>query len=180
MKKIFYIFIFVFTLFTVTDIYAKGEVVNAMSTVYEDITGTTSTLYADAKEGVKTVYNDSKHLIKDAYPEVKAAVVSIGQSIGCAAEHVYTVLVKKYIVDGFVELIWMLLSGALFIYGFININAAIKKSEYLTWKLIFPVIYTITGVILLLNVDYQTMLMGLINPEWGAINYILEYTKTML
>lgn len=180
MKKIFYIFIFVFTVFTVTDIYAKGEVANAMSTVYEDITGTTSTLYADAKEGVKTVYNDSKHLIKDAYPEVKAAVVSIGQSIGCAAEHVYTVLVKKYIVDGFVELIWMLLSGALFIYGFININAAIKKSEYLTWKLIFPVIYTITGVILLLNVDYQTMLMGLINPEWGAINYILEYTKTML
>ena len=178
MKKIF--ILIVITIMSVTNIYAKGEVANAMSTVYKDVTSTTSTLYSDAKEGVKTVYNDSKHLIKDAYPEVKAAVVSIGQSIGCAAEHVYTVLVKKYIVDGVVELIWMLLSGALFIYGFININAAIKKSEYLTWKLLFPVIYTITGIVLLLNVNYQTMLMGLINPEWGAINYILEYTKTML
>ena len=180
MKKIFYIFIIAFTLFNVTDIYAKGEVANAMATVYEDVTGTTSTLYNDAKEGVKTVYNDSKHLIKDAYPEVKAAVVSIAQSIGCAAEHVYTVLVKKYVVDGIVELIWMLLSGALFIYGFININNYIKNSEYLNLKLLFPVTYAITGIILLLNVDYQTMLMGLINPEWGAINYILEYTKTML
>lgn len=180
MKKIFYIFIIAFTLFNVTDIYAKGEVANAMATVYEDVTGTTSTLYNDAKEGVKTVYNDSKHLIKDAYPEVKAAVVSIAQSIGCAAEHVYTVLVKKYVVDGIVELIWMLLSGALFIYGFINVNNCIKNSEYLNLKLLFPVTYTITGIVLLLNVDYQTMLMGLINPEWGAINYILEYTKTML
>ena len=178
MKKIF--ILIVITIMSITNIYAKGEVANAISTVYEDVTGTTSTLYNDAKEGVKTVYTDSKHLIKDAYPEIKAAVVSIAQSIGCAAEHVYTVLVKKYVVDGIVELIWMLLSGALFVYGFININNCIKNSEYVNLKLLFPVIYTITGIVLLLNVDYQTMLMGLINPEWGAINYILEYTKTML
>ena len=178
MKKIF--ILIAIAIMSVNNVSAKNEVSDAMSTVYKDVTSTTSTLYSDAKEGVKTIYNDSKHLIKDAYPEVKAAVVSIGQSIGCAAEHVYTVLVKKYIVDGVVELIWLLLSGALFIYGFININAAIKKYEYLTWKLLFPVIYTVTGIVLLLNVNYQTMLMGLINPEWGAINYILEYTKTML
>lgn len=167
-------------LLTATSIYAKGEVNKAMSTVYEDLAGTTSTLYADSKEAVRTIYSDGKELLKEAYPEVKAAVVAIGQSIGCAAEHVYEVLVRKYIVDGVAELIWLIMAAGLFLYGFIAINKHRQTETILTWRVIFPTLYSITGFILLCNVDYQTILMGIINPEWGAINYILEYTKTML
>ena len=116
MKKFISFFIIALAMImSVNNTYAKNQFANNL---YNDISSGTSTLYNDGKEAVKTVYSDGKDLIKDAYPEVKAAVISIGQAIGCAAEHVYSVLVKKYVVDGVAELIWFMLAATLFIYGF--------------------------------------------------------------
>jgi hypothetical protein len=36
------------------------------------------------------------------------------------------------------------------------------------------------GLVMMVNVNYDNMLMGLINPEYGAIDYILEYSKTII
>jgi hypothetical protein len=33
---------------------------------------------------------------------------------------------------------------------------------------------------MLFNVNYDDMLMGLINPEYGAINYILDFSKGLV
>jgi hypothetical protein len=38
-------------------------------------------------------------------------------------------------------------------------------------------IVVIIGLIIACNVDYYTMLTGLINPEYGAIDYILKFVK---
>ena len=48
------------------------------------------------------------------------------------------------------------------------------------WPVLYPIIVAIAGIITLCNIDYNTMFMGLINPEYGAVNYILEYAKEMI
>lgn len=134
----------------------------------------------DATSAVSTVYNDGKDLIKAAYPEIKEAVVAIASGIGVAAEHVYTVLIKKYVVDGISELVLFLLGAFLVLYAFFKINNISVGFHDMNFKHVLMFIYGIIGVIVLCNVNYDTMLMGLINPEFGVINYIIEYSKTMI
>jgi hypothetical protein len=43
-----------------------------------------------------------------------------------------------------------------------------------------PALCLIIGFFMIVNIDYDAMLMGLINPEYGAINYILEYSKELI
>ena len=51
---------------------------------------------------------------------------------------------------------------------------------YITYSLIAPSIMLFVGLVMMVNVNYDNMLMGLINPEYGAIDYILEYSKTII
>jgi len=141
----------------------------ALGIVHDDIKGITTTLYGDGKEAIASLY-----------PEVKGAVIEIAKAIGCAAEHVYGVLVKKYVVDGIVQLLPFLLGLALIIVGWIKISTYFKKNEKIDWHIIYPVLLISFGFIALCSVDYNTMVMGLVNPEYGALNYILEYSKEML
>ena len=154
--------------------------VNSVSTVHDDVKDIVSTVHEDTKSIITTLYGDSKTAAKDLYPDVKSAVIAIGQGIGVAAEHVYNVLVKKYIVEGLVQLIPFLIGLALLIVGWIKAEKYIKTHEQIKWAILYPVFLLIIGGICLLNVDYNTMFMGLINPEFGAINYILDFTKDMV
>ena len=108
MKK--YLSILVIFLLSVTMLQAKtnfGDVLtNAVDTVYQDGRAAVSTVYGDLKTGVTTIY-----------PDVKNAVVQIAQGLGIAAEHVYTVLVKKFLVDGVKELAIFILGIILVIFG---------------------------------------------------------------
>ena len=52
--------------------------------------------------------------------------------------------------------------------------------QAITYAVIVPLILMIIGICTVFSVDYDAMLMGLINPEYGAINYILEYTKGII
>ena len=78
------------------------ETMKSIDTVYHDVKGAVSTLYSDGKEVIGTLY-----------PEVKSAIVSIAKAIGVAAEHVYTVLVKNYVVVGVKWLILFLIGTGL-------------------------------------------------------------------
>lgn len=139
-------------------------------------TNAVDSLHADAKEVVTTVYTDGKGALSAIYPDVKSAVMSIGKAIGVAAEHVYVVLVKKYFVLGIKEAGICLLGFVLFIFGIFYWNK-VTKNQMITYRVIVPSILMVVGLITMFNVDYDIMLMGLINPEYGAINYILEYAK---
>lgn len=183
MKKIFWIFLMMFC-FSVS-IYAEdtsfGEVLTqSTEQVYSDARAVIDTVYHDGKEAVKTVYGDMKAGTSSLYPDVKQAVISIANGIGVAAEHVYTVLVKKYVVLGVKELGVFIGAIVLLLLGYFGWNKKTKGDVHITYKIIPQALFIIVGIIMLFNVRYDDMLMGLINPEYGAINYILDFSKGLV
>lgn len=183
MKKIFWIFLMMFC-FSVS-IYAEdtsfGEVLTqSTEQVYSDARAAIDTVYHDGKAAVKTVYGDMKAGTSSLYPDVKKAVVSIANSLGVAAEHVYTVLVKKYVVLGVKELGVFIGAIVLLLFGYFGWNKKTKGDTPITYKIIPQALFMILGVCMLFNVNYDDMLMGLINPEYGAINYILDFSKGLV
>lgn len=141
---------------------------------------TFSQVYEDGVTAISTVYNDGKTAVSELAPEIKTAIISIAQSLGVAAEHVYTVLVKKFVVDGVTQLIPFLIGLILLVLGWIKLDKYIKQTPAINWHILYPILLSIVGIVCLVTVNYQTMLLGLINPEYGVINYILEYSKTFL
>ena len=178
MKKITFFILAMLMACSVNLSYAANN--KEAPTAGEVVLSVMDSIHGDVKGAVSTVYNDGKDLLGEIYPDVKSAIVQIGKAIGVAAEHVYTVLVKKYVVEGIKHLIILIGSLILLIIGVISVNKHIKASKRLTYALIIPAICLISGFIMITNVDYDAMLMGLVNPEWGAINYILEYSKELI
>lgn len=173
MKKI--LFVFLFTIGAINVNAAEDK-----KTFGEIAAESIETVYSDGKEVVTTLYGDGKDVIKELYPDIKDALKSIGSAIGVAAEHVYTVLVKRYVVEGVTQLLIFIGSIVLLIFGIRGVNRFMKNEAIITWKITFPIIFSVIGFIMLLCVNYNDMLMGIINPEYGAINYIIEYTQSMI
>ena len=184
MKKIFGL-IFMLMCFVSINTFAAensfGEVLtNSTEVVYSDAKAALDTVYHDGKAVVQTVYSDIKDGTSSIMPSVKDAVVSIGKSIGVAAEHVYNVLVKKYVVMGVKELMIFCGGLILLIVGLVIWLKKTSNNAPITYPLIAPALMFLIGIIMMINVNYDNMLMGLINPEYGAIDYILEYSKTLI
>lgn len=180
MKKFLFLLI---AMLSVTFVFAESKssgnvITNSVDSVYHDGKDAVTTIYNDGKEVVSTVYNDTKDVLKDVYPNIRSTIASIGRAIGVAAEHVYTVLVKKYIVIGIKELLKAIVAFALLLFGYIKWNKVTK--EEMKYTCILPIAMMLVGLITLAKVNYDDMLMGLINPEYGAINYIMEQTKEII
>ena len=159
---------------------SHADVKEAVTAIHEDSKGIVTTVYGDGKDLVTTVYQDSKDLAANLYPEVKSAVIAIAKALGVAAEHLYMVLVKKYVVEGLVQAIPFVIGLVLLIVGWIKTEKFIKTHDQIKWQILYPLILASAGIICLCCVNYNTMFMGLINPEFGAINYILDFTKEMI
>lgn len=152
----------------------------AVSSIHQDVKDIVSVTHDDLKSITSTLYGDGKDAITSLYPDIRSAVVAIGQAIGVAAEHVYTVLVKKFVVDAIVQLLPFLLGLLLIGIAWFKMSSYFKTHEKIEWHVLYPCILLITGIVALSCVDYNVMVMGLVNPEYGALNYILEYSKEML
>ena len=163
--------------FLATASYAENKL---GSVLINDSEAAISTLYNDGKEVVKTVYNDGKSAVSELYPDVKSAIVSIAEGIGVAAEHVYHVLVKQFVVLGFKELIIAVFALLMFGFGLYQFYKYVNETKVINWKIIFPLLLCILGLFVGFKVNYDDLLMGLINPHYGAINYILEYAKNLV
>jgi len=180
MNKILILFIMLFA-FTCVSYAGVGDVlVNSADTLYHDGKAMVDSVYHDGKDAVVTVYKDAKEGASSIYPDVKSAIISIGKAIGVAAEHVYGVLVKKYFVIGVKELCTFIGGILMLLFGCIYWRKYTKDGTPITYGLVMPLVLIIVGISIILKVDYDGMLMGLINPEYGAINYILEYTKGLV
>lgn len=153
--------------------------VNTVDSVYHDGKSAVDSLYKDGKAVVGTVYQDAKDGFNNLYPDIKSAIMSIGHAIGVAAEHVYTVLVKKYFVLGIKQACIFLFGLVMFVWGVFSWKKATPVGQPITYRVIVPSILILFGFLTIYNVNYDEMLMGLINPEYGAINYILDYTKEL-
>lgn len=152
----------------------------AVSSIHQDVKNIVSVTHEDLKSITSTLYGDGKDAITSLYPDIRSAVVAIGQAIGVAAEHVYTVLVKKFVVDAIVQLLPFLLGLLLIGIAWFKMSGYFKVHEKIEWHILYPITLLVAGIIALCCVDYNVMVMGLVNPEYGALNYILEYSKEML
>ena len=174
MKKIFIIFAMVFAFTMCFSTISNAQVVEKVASV---AVNTVDSVYHDGKAVVGAVYQDAKAGFNNLYPDIKSAIISIGHAIGVAAEHVYTVLVKKYFVLGVKQACIFLFGLVMFIWGVFAWRKATPVGQPITFRVIVPCILILFGALTMYNVNYDEMLMGIINPEYGAINYILEYTK---
>lgn len=154
----------------------SSDFVTTIATTYSDSKAAVDTLYHDGKALVSTIYNDTKSLTSTIYPDVKAAIAQIASAIGVAAEYVWAALVKSFVVKGAVEILHFVFALAFIIFGCILFFKNFKSTQ-ITWKIIPGIVVVLIGLIIACNVDYYTMLMGLINPEYGAIDYILKFVK---
>lgn len=177
MRKFYLLLISMFALAMCT---FSQESTSALSAIGSTSTEAVSTVYNDAKSAVSTVYTDVSSLSGTIYDEVKSAVISIGKGIGCAAEHVYAIIVKKYIVEGISELCYFLLGIIILIFGLIKTNKYFKIKERIDWRCIFPFGLLIASIIILCTTEFSDMLVNLINPEWKALEYIIDTAKGMV
>lgn len=177
MKKII---IFVLGMLVTFSAFAQkvgpSNFVSAITTTYSDSKAAVDTLYHDGKALVSTIYDDAKNLTSTIYPDVKAAVAQIASAIGVAAEYVWLALVKSFIVKGAVEILHLIFALIFIIFGCVLFSKNFKSAQ-ITWKIIPGIVVAIIGLIIACNVDYYVMLTGLINPEYGAIDYILKFVK---
>lgn len=176
MKKIFFILL----TFLTTCVYADNKFGDILLKAQQDGGSAIETLYNDGKSVVSTVYNDSKSAVSELYPDVKSAIVSIAEGIGVAAEHVYIVLVKSFIVKGIKELIIAIFALLIFSFGLYQFYKYVNNTKVINWKILFPLLLCVLGLFVGFKVNYNDLLMGLINPHFGAINYILEYAKSLV
>lgn len=174
MKKI--ISLLLITLLVGSTTFAKDQKENVGTSVLNGI----DTVYHDTKSVVSTVYNDGKEAITTLYPEVKQAIVAIGKAIGIAAEHVYTVLIKKYVVIGIKWLLMFVCGIILLIIGSKTLYKLTKEGKPINYVIIAPSLLFLVGLFIVFKINYDEMLMGLINPEYGAMNYILEFSKEFI
>jgi len=93
--KRFYLILLVLSFTCILPTYSEesSTICNAITTVYSDGRNVVDTLYQDTKSSIQTVYGDIKS--SNIYPDIKTAISTIAKSIGVAAEHVYSILVKK-------------------------------------------------------------------------------------
>lgn len=164
MKKIFLFFILFINILTIK--------ANTFTTAID-------TVYSDIKDGISVVYQDAKVSTAVLYPDIKQTISTIGQAIGVATEYVYTALVKKYVVIAAKELLIFIFSIILIVFGYISYNKK-TKNTHITYRVIPAAVCLFLGFILCSSVNYDAMLMGFINPEYEAINYILNYSKDLI
>lgn len=137
-----------------------------------------------AKEAESEIPDSSKMTFSKVYGDVKAGISGLASSLKVGAEHVYYVLVKQQVVHA---IKWLLILG----FGFFCIIHFLKKYKNITEKWwnhastiptgmgVFRVGQIILGVIFICIGFNHTneILTGLINPEYGALQDILNFVK---
>jgi hypothetical protein len=176
MKRLLFLFL---SMLTMSGVFGQ-DLLSKVDSVASTTSNAISTIYNDTKNTIGTVYNDSKDAVEFIYPEVKSAVIAIAKGIGCGVEHVYTIIVKKYIVNGVSDLVYFLVLVGVLIYSCIVINKYFKTHEKIDWRCLLGIVPFIISLVLLLNFNLSEMLICLINPEWKAIEFILETAKSLV
>lgn len=136
-----------------------------------------------AKQAVKetTTFVDTSSNFKMLYSDLKTGLSALAESLKVGAEHVYIILVKQQVVNSITWLIVGVIPLLIFIiFSKSMFNWAYKnngESEGFSWFVfvIFLLATIIPGILTLINA--QEIVMGFINPEYGAIMDIINFVK---
>lgn len=144
-----------------------------------------STVYNDTKSLTGTVYNDFKDAAKNITPKIESAIQEIAKGLKVGTVYVWNILVKQQRVWSWCYLIGMIISLIVWykFYSFIK-EGKTDLNEYDQWKshnVIMSVILFFTASILSF-ISFQhvvPMMTGFLNPEFGAIQTVIEFAKTL-
>lgn len=155
-----------------------------VSQTLDSVKSIATSIKDSAVQSVKEV--DTSSTFKAMYSDFKQGIVALASSLKVGAEHVYGVLVRQQVVYAIVYL-------ALSIIGFILILNWIKKykDDKEKWKIGNSYDETPTGLGLLRSIQIVVALVmigigvcnidlimtGFINPEYGAIQDVIEMVK---
>jgi hypothetical protein len=175
MKKILTILMLFFTITT----YSKES--NIVTETITNISNKIDILKTNAINTAKTI--DTSSVSKQLYTDLKSGLVGIAGALKVGAEHVYEVLVKQQIVNSILYLLCGILAFA-FILNFINKTKSDEEwfnddTDFITGLGFIRLIQIIIGFILLLVFLFHldNILTGIINPEFGALEQIMDWVN---
>lgn len=166
---------------------------DAISTLHQDAQAIISTAYTDGKGLLSTVYDDVNKILKYATPKLEAGLIALAQTLKTTVAEVYRVLIMKQIAISISYLFMGLF--ALFLayvsYRIINLpDEKLLKSRAdsygeIKWKPQWSITLVATicsslALFVAFFVNFQTMCIGFIAPQAGAIKEIVSLVDTLL
>ncbi len=139
-------------------------------------------------QDVNPIADSSKVTFTKVYNDVKSGINGLASALKVGATHVYSVLVKQqvvYAISYLILIIFLLISSVICITIFVrNYNREKRKNENmyigeefsLGGMLAISIILTIF-TILSIAFNMSDIIMGLYNPEYGAIKDILDFVR---
>lgn len=153
--------------------FSQSKVDSALGKLPDEVKSVTNTLTSDT----------AKLTFARVYGDVKAGIVGLASALKVGAEHVYKVIVKQQVVNAitYVVIILVLLILCLRFWS-MHKTAVVKHGEY--WEdyasavvpLIGSIITGLIAIIMFIRTS-NDIVMGLVNPEYGAMKDILEFVK---
>ena len=188
MKKLFLVLVplfFIFSAVTAQNKDTSSNVYNSMKKNVKDIaqgvTSDTKSLLGSADSGFAKLADSSKVSLGSVYSDIKTGIEGMAAALKVGAAHVYAVLVRQQIAKSVMILLVL-------ITGIILLRLAWKTSKSENWdeesnpqngmailNIVFWVIVTICIIYFVCR--SQTFLTGFINPEFGAMNDIVDFVK---
>jgi len=177
MKKLLTIIMLLFT-FTVYS-QEQSTVAKTISTISDKV----DTLKKSIVETAKAV--DTSSVSKQLYSDLKSGIVGIAGALKVGAEHVYVILIKQQVVDAVLYIICGIIA-LIFLIQFAKRSKDKEEQWYIdedggspTWIGIMRIFQVVIGFILLLVFFFHldNITTGFINPEFGALEQIMDWVK---
>ena len=163
----------------------KKLILGALLLLSTNIYGQTSTVLAaidSAKQAVKDGVNsvDTSGNFKMIYTDIKTGISALASGLKVGAEHVYEVLVRQQLVNAIVWLI-VFVASVIFLRATIKYAIKVMEKEGMASEAEAAMVFfgnllsVLMFIVALFHID--TIVTGFVNPEYGAIETIIDIVK---
>jgi len=185
MKKLLFLITLLFYTGTVLA-SPKDSLSKSTVQLLEQVESITENIKTSAEDAVNKV--DTTKLYQVVYSDIKSALAALGDSLKVGSEYVYEILIKQQFVNSFTYLVFLIISllfGLFFFKGLFNKEELwLTEDKYDPNPTIIGIIRWVLGVsgliffIIFLH-NMNDCITGFINPEYGALNEIVNMIKKL-
>jgi hypothetical protein len=152
----------------------------AYAGVGETVSNAIDSTKAAVKEGISVI--DTSSNFKTIYTDIKDGISALASGLKVGAEHVYGVLVKQQVINAITYLILGIISLILmlnFIKRYKDPKEDWGNDEWPTFLGIIRFFQIVIACVLLIGFLFSidNIVMGFGNPEYGAIETIIDIVK---
>lgn len=153
--------------------FSQSKVDSALGKLPDEVKSVANSLTSDT----------AKLTFARVYGDVKAGIIGLASALKVGAEHVYKVIVKQQVVNAITYVVIILVLLILCLRFWSMHKTAVAKHgnhwEYYASAVVPLVGSIITGLIAIIMFirTSNDIVMGLVNPEYGAMKDILEFVK---